>query len=186
MKKIGPIQQKMLILLLGGITLSLVGTPTQYFRALKSMRREWRRINQQSFTRSIHTLRQKKLLEEIRRKDGSIALRLTPDGRKHASFFQLFGSAIKINRPKIWDGLWRIVIFDIPEDDKIFRNILRDHLKTIGFKKLQHSVFVFPYPCESAIMSLVELYNAKPYVRIITAKTIDNQRQLQKKFSLSH
>lgn len=184
MKKIGPTQQKMLILLLGGITLGLVGTPTQYFRALKAMRREWQKINQQSFTRSIHTLRQKKLLEEIRHKDGSIALRLTLDGRKHASFFQLFGNAIKIKRPKTWDSLWRIVIFDIPEDDKIFRNILRDHLKSIGFKKLQHSVFVFPYPCESAIMSLVKLYSAEPYVRVITAKTIDNHKQLKKTFLL--
>ena len=185
MKNLGPVQQKMLILLLGGITLSLVGTPTQYFRALKSMRREWRKINQQSFTRSVHALCQKKLLEEIRHKDGSVALKLTPDGRKHAGFFQLFGKTLKIKRLKKWDGLWRIVIFDIPEEDKDFRDILRDHLKQIGFYKLQHSVFIFPYPCESAIISLVELYNARPYVRIITATTIDNERQLRKKFTLS-
>ena len=59
MKNLGPVQQKMLILLLGGITLSLVGTPTQYFRALRAMRREWRKINQQSFTRSVHALCQR-------------------------------------------------------------------------------------------------------------------------------
>ena len=184
MKKIGPAQQKMLLLLLGGITLGLVGTPTQYFRALKAMRREWRKINQQSFTRSAHALCQKKLLEEIRHKDGSIALRLTPDGRRHAGFFQLFGNAMKIRRPKTWDGLWRIVIFDIPDERTTFRDILRDHLRTIGFKKLQHSVFVFPYPCESAILSLVKLYSAVPYVRIITAQTIDNQKRLKKTFLL--
>lgn len=184
MKKIGPVQQKALILLLGGITLSLSGTPTQYFRTLKSMRREWQKINQQSFTRSIRSLCQQKLLEEIKHKDGSITLKLTSDGRMRAGYFHLFRNTIKIKRQRVWDGLWRIIMFDVPEEKRIFRDILRDHLKTIGFKKLQHSVFIFPYPCEKEIYTLVKLYDATAYVRIITAKTIDNEQQLQKKFLL--
>ena len=51
-----------------------------------------------------------------------------------------------------------MVIFDIPEKKRMVRDIIREHLKTIGFKKLQQSVFVFPYPCEQEILALADIY----------------------------
>jgi phenylacetic acid degradation operon negative regulatory protein len=149
---------------------------------LRKIRKEWRWIDQRSFNRSIHSLHKQKLLEEIKHKDGSIALKLTSDGRMRAGFFQLFEKTIKIKQQKTWDGLWRIVMFDVPEKKRIFRNILRDHLKTIGFRELQHSVFIFPYPCEKEMQSLVKLYDATPYVRILTIKTIDNEKKIKQYF----
>lgn len=182
MRKIGPVQQKILLLFLGGVALSCSGSPTQYYATLRKIRREWRRIDQRSFNRSIRSLHTQKLLVETRHPDGSLTLKLTRDGRLRAGFFQLFGNTIKIKQQKVWDGLWRIVIFDVPEKKRFFRNILRNHLKAIGFKKLQESVFIFPYPCEKELQSLVELYDAVPYVRIITAKNIDNTKAMQKRF----
>lgn len=73
-------------------------------------------------------------------------------------------------------------MFDVPEKKRLFRDILRDHLKVIGFKELQHSVFIFPYPCEKEIQSLVKLYDAAAFVRIITAKTINNETALKQSF----
>lgn len=182
MRKIGPVQQKILLLFLGGVALSCSGSPTQYYATLRKIRREWRGIDQRSFNRSVRSLHTQKLLEETRHPDGSLTLKLTRDGRLRARFFQLFGNTIKIKRQKVWDGLWRIVIFDVPEKKRVFRNILRNHLKTIGFEKLQESVFIFPYPCEKEIQSLVELYSAIPYVRTITAKTIDNEEKMRRRF----
>lgn len=182
MKKLGPVQQKMLILFLGGIALSCSGSPTQYYSTLRKMRREWQRIDQRSFNRSLRSLHKQKLLKETKLKDGSISLTLTENGRLRASFIQLFGNTIKIKQQKIWDGLWRIVIFDVPEKKRVFRDILRDHLKTIGFKELQHSVFIFPYPCEKEMQSLVNLYDASLYVKIITAKTINNEKEMRQLF----
>lgn len=78
--------------------------------------------------------------------------------------------------------MWRIVIFDIPESDRIFRDILRKHLYTLEFKQLQHSVFISPYPCEKTILDLVHLYNAKQYVRVITATAVDNASDIKKLF----
>jgi CRISPR-associated endonuclease Cas2 len=182
MKKLGPVQQKILLMFLGGVALGCSGSPTQYYSTLRKIRKEWRGIDQRSFNRSVRSLHTQKLLQEIRRADGSITLRLTQDGRMRAGFVQLFGGAIRIKRQKVWDGLWRIVIFDVPEKKRVFRNILRNHLKTIGFEELQHSVFIFPYPCEKEIKSLVELYSATQYVRIITAKAIDNEKEIQRHF----
>ncbi|NCQ06287.1 MAG: hypothetical protein GW815_01875 [Candidatus Moranbacteria bacterium] len=182
MQKLGPAQQKILLLFLGGVALGCSASPTQYYSTLRKIRKEWRWIQQQSFNRSLRSLHKQKLLEEIYHKDGTISLRLTADGRARANFFQLFGSTIKIKQQKKWDGLWRIVMFDVPEEKRLFRDILRNHLKNIGFKELQHSVFVFPYPCEKEISSLVKLYTAIPYVRIITAKTIDNESEIKRSF----
>src|SRR3990167_2124094 len=43
---------------------------------------------------------------------------------------------------KHWDGKWRVVIFDIPEEKRIIRNLFRRNLKKWGFKHLQKSVWI--------------------------------------------
>src|SRR3989338_118105 len=59
---------------------------------------------------------------------------------------------LKIDKPKIWDGKWRIVIFDIPENERRrMRDAMRQKLQKIGFYQMQKSVWVFPYPCEKEI-----------------------------------
>ncbi len=40
-----------------------------------------------------------------------------------------------------WDGIWRVVIFDIPEKHKKARDALRSKLKTWGFIPWQKSVW---------------------------------------------
>lgn len=45
---------------------------------------------------------------------------------------------------KPWDGKWRIVVFDIAEKERSLRNFLRDKLTSLGFGKLQESVYVTP------------------------------------------
>lgn len=41
-----------------------------------------------------------------------------------------------------WDGLWRVVVFDIPEENKRVRAVLRQTLKLLGFEQLQKSVWI--------------------------------------------
>lgn len=47
----------------------------------------------------------------------------------------------KISNTK-WDGIWRVVIFDIPEQNKRIRSVLRETLKVLEFKPLQKSVWI--------------------------------------------
>lgn len=62
-------------------------------------------------------------------------------------------------RPRKWDRKWRMVIFDIPEARKGYRNVLRDSLKRIGFLKVQHSVWIYPYDCEELVALLKADYH---------------------------
>lgn len=182
LKKIGPIQQKILVLCLTGIGLGFASSPTQSFGLFRAAGEEWKNINRQTLKRSLRSLQNSKLLKEKRRADGTVTLELTEAGKRQARYWSIFGQGIKIRKQKSWDKLWRVVMFDIPEENRRFRNILRSHLKTIGFRELQHSVFIFPYACEKEIACLVDLYAANKYVRVLTVKTIDNETELSRHF----
>jgi len=56
-----------------------------------------------------------------------------------------------IPEPVLWDGKWRLVIFDIVEDKKYMRRKLRLMLRNTGFYLLQDSVWVYPFPCDEFI-----------------------------------
>jgi DNA-binding transcriptional regulator PaaX len=182
MYKFGPVQKKILLVLLGGVALGLSNNPRQYFRTFMQIKKDWRKISKYSLDRSISKLADEKLLEEKTASDGSIKLVLTDKGRKQAKRLSLLGSSINFKKPEKWDGKWRIVLFDIPEKSRVFRDILREHLRNLKFYKLQYSVFVSPYPFEKQILELVEVYSAQPYVRVITALKIDNELAIKKYF----
>jgi len=182
MYRIGPVKKKILLTLLGGVVLGLSSNPNQYFRTFRKLKREWQKIDQQSFDRSFQKLSSEKLIEEQKLPDGSFKLVLTENGKKVARQLSFLGNSINFKKPKKWDGKWRVALFDIPERDRLFRDILREHLRNLDFKKLQHSVFVSPYPFEKAILELVALYSAEKYVRVITATKIDNEVKLKKYF----
>lgn len=182
MYKFGSIQQKILLTLLGGVALGCSLSPSQYFKTLRQVRREWKNIDQRNFNRSLRALSREKFVEEKESADGSFKLVLTASGKKQAKKLDFIGKAINFKKPKHWDGKWRVVLFDIPEKDRLFRDILRDHLYKLKFRKLQHSVFVSPYPYENSILELTELYGAQRYVRVITGTKIDNESDLKKHF----
>lgn len=182
MYKFGPVQRKILVSLLGGAAMGISSSPRQYFKVFRSLKREWKTIDKHNLKRSIAKLSSERLVEEKILSDGSFKLVLTKKGKEQAKKLSLFGDSIKFKRPKRWDGKWRIVVFDVPEKDKAFRNILRNHLKELKFYKLQQSVFISPYPYEKPILELVDLYSAQLYVKVITAIMVNNEKELKKHF----
>lgn len=182
MYKFGQTQKKIMVALLGGVALGLSSSPRQFFKTLKVVRKDWDKIERSSFNRSIRRLAKEKLLVEKKFPDGSLKLVLTKEGERQAKKLSLLGNSINFKKPKKWDGKWRIVIFDIPEKDRIFRGILREHLYELKFFKLQNSVFVSPHPFEKMILELTDFYSAQAYVRVITATVIDNEDKLKKHF----
>jgi|SRR3989344_2243922 len=107
---------------------------------------------------------------------------LTPDGQKwyKNSRFKYF----KIKNKK-WDGRWRVIIFDIPQEFHNERNSLRKKLKNLGFYMLQKSVFVFPYPCEEELGDLCSSLNIDEYIDILVAESVGFKTgELKKLFNL--
>jgi len=121
-------------------------------------------------------------ITESHHKDGTTILILNKEGKQKALKFNIDKMGIK--KPTKWDKKWRIVMFDIPEKLKRLRDSLRFHFREIGLIELQKSVLVFPYPCDNEIEFILELYNARRYVRFVLADKIDNELHLMKKFNL--
>lgn len=59
-----------------------------------------------------------------------------------------------ISETTIWDGKWRIIIFDIREKRRRVRQRLRALLHGAGVVRLQDSVWVHPYPCDEFVALL--------------------------------
>jgi len=174
-------QEKILLLLLGGLALGLTRSPKGYFKIIDEMNKEWKKINRRSFTRSIRSLYDSKLVRQEDNRDGTITFTLSKEGREVALRYDLEKMVIQKTK---WDKKWRIVMFDISERLKKVRDTLRYQLKKLEFIELQRSVFVFPFECKDEIEYIIEFYNIRKYVRFIEANNIDNEIHLKNKFQL--
>ena len=91
---------------------------------------------------------------------------------------------MEIKKPTKWDGEWRVVIFDIPDRFKKAREALRRKIMDLGFRKLQESVFIFPYESEDEINFITEVFLIRPFVRFMRVKSFTNEEQLRIRFGL--
>ena len=180
---LGKTQQKILLLLLGGLSLGLSRSPKNSFKILKAMAHDWQEIDRYHLKRAIESLYKSKMIKEKYGKDGSITIVISDEGKKKALAYEL--SNIKIKKPKKWDGKWRIVMFDIPEKRKKDREGLRYHLKDQGFFEFQKSVFVHPFDCKDEIDFIIEFYKIRKFVRFVVADSLDNEIHLKKHFNLA-
>jgi len=88
------------------------------------------------------------------------------------------------NLPSKWDKKWRILIFDIKEKRRGLRDYIRCKLESIGFRRVQDSVFVFPYDCEDLIALLKADFKVGRDLLYIVADEIENDRWLRECFDL--
>lgn len=181
-KRLGPNQQKVLLLLLGGVGLSLARTSKQYFKVLEGVSDEWRKINQRALKVAIASLYKSKLVEERDNPDSSVTIILTNKGKEKALTYNI--ETMIIAQPKRWDGKWRMVLFDIPERRRDARDALRSTLRRLGFYEYQKSVFIYPHHCQDEMDYVIEFFRVRPYVRLIIVHQMDNELHLKKIFEL--
>jgi len=180
--KLGHKMAKILLLLEGGLALSLTGRPDVYFRIIKGISKEWQEINRKTLYEAIKKLYQSKLIDYKENNDDTITLVLTDSGKNKVLRYNL--DKIEIRKPAQWDKLWRVVIFDIPESFKKGRNALAAKLKQLGFYPLQKSVFIHPYECKDEVDFIVEVFDLGHYVRFLIVKETDIDLDLKNKFKL--
>lgn len=104
------------------------------------------------------------------KKVGESTYKLTQKGIKRINFSKLF--KLSLDKKKR-DGFLRVVIFDIPEKDRMKRDLLRSKLREFEFKMIQKSVFISPYICEKEIKELCRILNLKKEVSIFITKTVN-------------
>lgn len=84
----------------------------------------------------------------------------------------------------IWDGRWRVLIFDIPEYRKGLREKIRRSLIAVGFERLQDSVWVYPYDCEDFIMLLKADFKVGKDMLYMVVDELEYDLPLRRRFGL--
>jgi phenylacetic acid degradation operon negative regulatory protein len=117
-------------------TCEMISRPT--YRNLTESFEGWAYRN--GFLRQLQRLEKQQLLECQPAGTGPRLYRLTEAGRMHASG----GRDPVAQWKRKWDGRWRLVLFDVPENCRQTRDKLRVHLRHRGFGCLQNSVWITP------------------------------------------
>ena len=130
---------------------------------------------------TIYNLKRTKMVK-MYYKDGKEMIEITEKGKKRLLKYEF--DEMKIKKPKKWDGLWRVVIFDIPEPKKYARNALSRKLKEVGFYPLQKSTFIFPYKCFEEVQFIRKYFDVEKYVSFLVAKEMEGSSILKKHFKI--
>lgn len=107
---------------------------------------------------------------------------LTADGMSALVKFDIDAIILPEFEPEKWNGVWRVLIFDIPELTRAVRNLFRDKIQELGFYNLQKSVYVTPIVCEKEITELAYLFKIRNGVDIIHASRLGRKELAARKF----
>lgn len=134
------------------------------------------------FQNAFYYLKKRGLIR-MEKKNKQLYIFLTKEGEWEAGRYQI--NELYIKPQKRWDGKYRVIIFDIPEVNRIKREAFRGKLKELGFFPLQKSVWVYPYPCQTEIELLRKFFNLrKKNLRILEVEKIEDDGFLRKFFNL--
>lgn len=122
--------------------------------------------------RAVESLKKQKLID-LYEKGDDMVMEITERGEKRVLKYKI--DEVKIARPKKWDGYWRVVMFDIPENYKKARNALSGKLKEMELYRLQKSVFVCPFECKDEIDFISEFFNVEKFVHYFKTKEMDTK-----------
>ena len=109
-------------------------------------------------------------------------LKLTSKGE--AKLRQLELHEYRLKKPRKWDNKWRILIFDIKEERRSLREKVRRTLISVGFERLQDSVWVYPYDCGDLIALLKTDFKIGRELLYLIVENIENDRWLRDRFGL--
>lgn len=161
---------------------NLFGAFGKFYKNSKNKpRQKINRLEQQKMMQTIYNLQNKKLIEWDRCGD-KIMLKITPRGR--SLFFKQRIHGLKIAGQKDWDKIWRVVIFDIPNNLDKKRDAFRQRLKNLGFFQFQKSAFLIPYPCRPELEATLEYYELFDYVTYLEANQVSGEEKCRQYFNL--
>jgi DNA-binding transcriptional regulator PaaX len=125
-----------------------------------------------AITRSLKGLREAGLVEHISSGQNDYA-RLTKEGKKKMHSLKLENDTTLVNIT--WDGFWRIILLDLPENRKSERESLRYLLKKAGFVCLKNSAWISPYPFEHLFINIKKDLGLTTEMMIIVSENIDEE-----------
>lgn len=179
--RIGRTKQKVLLLLLTGVVLGLSRNPLQHIYVWKHLPKNLLSLDKVNLQKSIECMRKDRLIK-LKKRGDEYDFVLTCKGKKYALREKV--KVISLTKDEVWDGVWRIVIFDIPEKYRFTRDLFRKNLKRMGLYEMQKSVWFYPYLCKKEIKKIVKCLNIDCYVHLIESDSVDSDKEPRKFFKI--
>lgn len=117
-------------------------------------------LKKSSLSQAVKRLREDGLIEQLEY-DNEVILKLTSGG------LEFLGNDLEE-----WDGQWRIVIWDIPEQRRLVRDLFRRNLKKLGFAPLQKSVWISKRKVYDKLINYVKELGIEDWVTVIEASKL--------------
>lgn len=89
---------------------------------------------------------------------------------------------VAISPVPAWDGIWRIVLYDIPEKHRAGRQEFTRLLRSAGCFQLQKSAWITPFECRDDICTLTAACDIDKYVTYLEVAHLDNAIALLRRF----
>lgn len=141
----------------------------------------WKKFNLPYLKRTLRRLEEQKLVETSTENNCQI-VKITERGKRR--ILRAAIDELTITKPKIWDGKWRMISYDIPEHLKGLRQVFREYLRAWRFYPIQESVFLHAYPCFNQVEFLREYLGIGEYVRVFSVSKIENDKLFRDFFDI--
>jgi len=140
-----------------------------YCPFFRDLRKQYeRQKSKQQFSQLIYRLKRNGYIK-IKNLKQNKGIVLTKKGTE-----KVLKAKLKIKtKQKRFDGKWQMIIFDIPEEKRYLRDLLRDNLRLLKYKILQQSIWVCPYDVFKETEILLRKYSIDPYVRLFLIEEIE-------------
>lgn len=127
-----------------------------------------------AITRTIKNLLSEGLIETFNSEHKQY-FRLTSDGKQKLNNIAIEAEGGLVSTK--WDGYWRIILLDLPEDRKSEREALRYLLKKAGFVCIKNSVWVSMYPFEHLFTNIKKDLGLKTEMMIVVTDKLDEETE---------
>ncbi|SRR3989339_30761 len=170
------------VLIIGGI-LTIVATSPFFIQNLIKGFKKLKKYPNKNVYDTFYKLKHQGLID-FYKENNQIYISLTEKGKKKAGWMQI--NDLKVKKPKKWDGLWRVLLFDIAEKRKIHREAFRGKLIVLGFKLFQKSAWIIPYECADEIKLLKSFFGlSDKNIKLLVVKNIEGEKELKERFELT-
>lgn len=111
-------------------------------------------------------------LVEITKGKRQFKLQLSVKGIHRLQRAQL--DTVTIPEPIEWDGIWRMVTYDVPRTKAAERRLFVDQLKRLGFTMVRESVWFHPFPCFDQLGELLRYTGLERHTTLAEISKLDN------------
>ena len=132
----------------------------------------------------MRELEKRKLISINELGDGQIRIELSHQGKQLIRVYDL--EKIRLKKSAHWDGLWHVVIYDIPSSKRKASDAFRSKIKMLGLYPLQKSVWVSPCDCLPELEFIAAIFEVDidKHLFYFRTKEIPKEKELKKFFEL--